>query len=74
MGRPQWADLGMYLQTVMVLLRAEGLDSCPQIAWSHTTVDKVLSPPAEQMLFCGCPSVMRTTRLGHRGPLVHPTI
>jgi nitroreductase len=45
----------MYLQTVMVLLRAEGLDSCPQIAWSqvHTTVDKVLSPPAEQMLFCG---------------------
>jgi nitroreductase len=45
----------MYLQTVMVLLRAEGLDSCPQIAWSQvrTTVDKVLSPPAEQMLFCG---------------------
>lgn len=55
MGRPQWADLGMYLQTVMVLLRAEGLDSCPQMAWSqvHTTVDDVLAPPAEQMLFCG---------------------
>jgi hypothetical protein len=31
LGRPQWADLGMYLQTVMLLLRAEGLHSCPQI-------------------------------------------
>jgi nitroreductase len=36
MGRPQWADLGMYLQTVMLLLRAEGLHSCPQMAWSQT--------------------------------------
>ena len=55
MGRPQWVDPGMYLQTVLVLLRAEGLDSCAQIAWSqvHITVDKVLSPQAEQMLFCG---------------------
>jgi nitroreductase len=24
LGRPQWADVGMYLQTVMLLLRAEG--------------------------------------------------
>src|SRR5262249_396924 len=30
MGSPQWADVGMYLQTVMLLLRAEGLHSCPQ--------------------------------------------
>jgi nitroreductase len=42
----------MYLQTVMVLLRAEGLDSCPGSP-VHITVDKVLSPSAEQMLFCG---------------------
>jgi nitroreductase len=34
MGRPKWADVGMYLQTVMLLLRAEGLHSCPQMAWS----------------------------------------
>jgi nitroreductase len=34
MGPPQWADLGMYLQTTMLLLRAEGLHSCPQMAWS----------------------------------------
>jgi nitroreductase len=30
MGAPQWSDVGMWLQTVMLLLREEGLDSCPQ--------------------------------------------
>lgn len=34
MGAAQWADLGMYLQTIMLLLRTEGLHSCPQMAWS----------------------------------------
>jgi nitroreductase len=55
MGRPQWADLGMYLQTVMLLLRAEGLHSCPQMSWAkvRNTVADVVSPPAELMLFCG---------------------
>lgn len=55
MGAPQWADVGMYLQTVMLLLRAEGLHSCPQMAWAkfHTSVAEVLSPPSELMLFCG---------------------
>ena len=55
MGRPQWADVGMYLQTVMLLLRAEGLHSCPQMAWSvyRKTVAKVLSPPKDLILYCG---------------------
>ena len=55
MGPPQWADVGMYLQTVMLLLRAEGLHSCPQMAWSvyRKTVAKVLSPPKELILYCG---------------------
>ncbi|KDE99771.1 NADH dehydrogenase [Mycolicibacterium aromaticivorans JS19b1 = JCM 16368] len=55
LGLPQWADLGMYLQTVMLLLRAEGLHSCPQMAWSQVrrTVADVVSPPDELMLFCG---------------------
>lgn len=54
-GLPQWSDLGMYLQTVMLLLRAEGLHSCPQMAWSQVrkTVAAVLSPPDDLMLFCG---------------------
>jgi nitroreductase len=55
MGPPQSADVGMYLQTVMLLLRAEGLHSCPQMAWAkyHKTVAKVLSPPKELTLYCG---------------------
>ncbi|RAV18312.1 nitroreductase [Mycolicibacterium sp. GF69] len=55
LGRPQWADLGMYLQTAMLLLRAEGLHSCPQMAWSQVrrTVADVVQPPDELMLFCG---------------------
>jgi nitroreductase len=55
LGRPQWADVGMYLQTIMLLLRAEGLHSCPQMAWSQVrqTVAEVLSPPDRLILFCG---------------------
>lgn len=55
LGRPQWADLGMYLQSVMLLLRAEGLHSCPQMAWSQVrkTVADIVAPPEELMLFCG---------------------
>jgi nitroreductase len=55
MGPAQWADAGMYLQTVMLLLRAEGLHSCPQMAWAkyRKTVAEVLSPPDELILFCG---------------------
>ena len=55
LGPAQWADVGMYLQTVMLLLRAEGLHSCPQMAWSQVreTVADVVSPPDGQILFCG---------------------
>ncbi|NPT40256.1 nitroreductase [Paraburkholderia sp. 1N] len=55
MGRPQWVDLGMYLQTVMLLLKANGLDSCPQESWSlfPKTVSGFLGVPEEEMLFCG---------------------
>ena len=49
------ADVGMYLQTVMLLLRADGLHSCPQMAWSQVreTVAEVLSPSDGLILFCG---------------------
>ncbi|WP_433299273.1 nitroreductase [Pseudonocardia sp. CA-142604] len=55
MCRPQWSDVGMFLQTIMLLLRAEGLHCCTQMAWAkfHETVAEVLSPPAELILFCG---------------------
>jgi nitroreductase len=55
MGPPQWSDLGMYLQTVMLLAREHGLHTCPQEAWAvwHAAVTAFLSLPAELMLFCG---------------------
>jgi nitroreductase len=55
MGPPQWSDLGMYLQSVMLLLREEGLDSCPQECWSvyPRTVGNFIGLPPERMLFCG---------------------
>ena len=55
MGPPQWSDLGMYLQTIMLLAREHGLHTCPQEAWAvwHAAVTSFLSLPAELMLFCG---------------------
>jgi hypothetical protein len=55
MGSPQWSDLGMYLENVMLLLCEEGLHSCPQESWStyNHVVAEVLGPPPELMLFCG---------------------
>ncbi len=55
MGPPQWSDCGMFLQTVMLLAREAGLDSCAQECWSHyhRSVKEFLNPPEELMLFCG---------------------
>jgi nitroreductase len=52
---PQWMDVGIFLQSVMLLLRAEGLHSCPQIAWAeyHRTVAEVLEPRQDHVLTCG---------------------
>ncbi|MEU9189394.1 nitroreductase [Streptomyces sp. NPDC048484] len=69
MGSPQWADVGMWLQTVMLLLRAEGLHSCPQMAWAkfHRSVAEVVSPAAELMLFCGMSIGFEDGAVDHAG-------
>jgi nitroreductase len=55
MGPPQWSDLGMFLQTFMLLAQEAGLDTCPQEAWAvqHEAVREFCGAPPEQMLFCG---------------------
>jgi len=55
MGPPQWSDLGMYLQSVMLLLRKEGLHSCAQECWAMypQTIGNFLALPPERMLFTG---------------------
>ena len=63
MGRPQWSDLGMFLQSLMLLLREEGLDSCAQECWAvyPKTIGEFISIPPERMLFTGM-------AIGHRNP------
>lgn len=55
MGPPQWSDLGMFLQTFMLLAKEEGLDTCAQEAWSmkHDSVSEFVKADPEDILFCG---------------------
>lgn len=55
MQQGQWSDLGMFLQSIMLLAREHGLHTCPQEAWAvwHSVIREYLAVPAEQMIFCG---------------------
>lgn len=55
MGIDQWADLGMFVQSVMLMAREHGLHTCPQEAWAiwPKTIGEFLNMPSELMLFCG---------------------
>jgi nitroreductase len=55
MGPPQWSDLGMFLQTFMLLATEAGLDTCAQEAWSmkHESVSAFAKVDQTDLLFCG---------------------
>ncbi|MBA3896585.1 MAG: nitroreductase [Sphingomonadaceae bacterium] len=55
MGPPQWSDLGMILQSFMLLAVEQGLATCPQECWAvyPETIRDFLGTPPERMLFCG---------------------
>ena len=55
MGPPQWSDLGMFLQTFMLLAVENGLATCAQEYWSvrHKAVSTFVGAPENEMLFCG---------------------
>lgn len=63
MGVGQWADLGMFLQSILLLALELGLDGCAQEAWAMWpgTIGTFLDLPAGDMLFCG-------VALGYRDP------
>ena len=54
MGPPQWSDLGMFLQSFMLLASEAGLDTCPQECWHlfPRTVAEFCAMPDALMLFC----------------------
>lgn len=62
-NQPQWSDLGMFLQTFMLLAVEAGLDTCPQEYWSsrHGAVMEFIGAPETEMLFCGM-------AIGHADP------
>lgn len=63
MGPPQWSDMGMWLQTVMLLLREEGLDSCSQEIWAlyGKMMRELLGIDDDHIFFCGM-------AIGYRDP------
>ena len=49
------ADVGMFMQNIMLLAREHGLHTCAQESWAswHRSVAEFLRLPPEVMLFCG---------------------
>jgi nitroreductase len=52
--KAQWADLGLFVATVMYLARGYGLDTCPQQSWSRVQkpLYAFLGVPDTMMLYC----------------------
>ena len=55
LGPPQWSDVGMYMQTVMLLAVERGLDTCPQEFWARLpkTAGDFIALPDDHILFSG---------------------
>ena len=55
MGPPQWSDLGMFLQSFMLLAQEKGLSTCAQEAWSLRAkmVRSYFGISDSFILFCG---------------------
>lgn len=62
----QWLDLGVYLQSFLLLLEEAGLAACPQADWAmyDETVRRELGMNENTMLICG-------VAIGHADP-AHP--
>lgn len=55
MGIGQWVDLGMFVQSIMLLAVERGLGTCAQEAWAtwYKSVGEFISIPENEMLFAG---------------------
>jgi nitroreductase len=55
LGPPQWADVGMYMQTVMLLAVERGLDTCAQEFWAAypKSIAQTVNLPEDYMVFAG---------------------
>ena len=50
-----WLDCGMFLQSIMIAARAEGLETCPQAAFAYQApaVKRIVGIPGTHTLICG---------------------
>ena len=55
LARGAWLDYGMFLQSIMIAARAEGLETVPQAAFCvfHDTIQRMLAIPEAEMVVCG---------------------
>ena len=55
LARGNWADAGMYIQTIMLAAKGFGLDTCPQAAWIsyQEPLFRHLGIPDDQVLISG---------------------
>ena len=55
MEKGSWLDLGMFVQSVMIAARAEGLATCPQAAFAYQpmTVKRIAGIPDHHTMVCG---------------------
>lgn len=63
MGRGQWAHLGMFMQSVALLVTEQGLASCFQEAWAmvRETLQEALGLGEGELVYCGM-------SIGHADP------
>lgn len=54
-GPPQWSDVGMLMQTIMLLAVERGLATCAQEYWARypQTLADILDLPEDHMIFSG---------------------
>lgn len=79
LGRGSWFDTGLYMQTVMLAARAEGLHTCPQAAWIsfQEPIFRHLNIPDDQVLVSGMAlgyedtSKIENTLVSKREPMEH---
>jgi nitroreductase len=77
MEKGSWLDYGMFVQSVMLAARGEGLETCPQAAFAYfsPTVQREARIPEGEMVVCGMalgyadPSAVVNTFVTDREPL-----
>ena len=74
-----WLDYGMFLQNIMIAARVNGLDTCPQAAFTpfHRVISEYLNIPETQSVVCGMslgyadPNAVENSLTTEREPLDH---